>query len=77
MPDGAVKSASVEATGNTSDSTTTSTDILGIGGKAVGVVVVLSWWMILMTAIYFHTWFEKVSPSALVSVIAWLTTILT
>ena len=27
----------------------------------VGGVGALSWWMILMTATYFHTWFEKVS----------------
>ena len=27
------------------------------------IVVGLSWWMLLMTAIYFHTWFEKVSPN--------------
>ena len=36
-------------------------DGLGLGVKAVLVVVALSLWMILMTAIYFHTWFEKVS----------------
>jgi hypothetical protein len=33
---------------------------LGIGGKFAAVVVGLSVWMLLMTAIYFHTWFEKV-----------------
>ena len=35
-------------------------------GKIVGFsigVILLSWWMLLMTAIYFHTWFEKVSVS--------------
>lgn len=35
---------------------------LGVGiivGFAIGVVL-LSWWMLLMTATYFHTWFEKV-----------------
>jgi len=34
------------------------------GGEGVGAPVVvagLSWWMLLMTAAYFHTWFEKVS----------------
>ncbi|KAL2871149.1 putative inositol phospholipid biosynthesis protein Scs3 [Aspergillus lucknowensis] len=38
----------------------------GSGGEArtwilrfVGVVVGLSWWMLLMTAIWFHTWLEK------------------
>jgi hypothetical protein len=32
---------------------------LGMGGKAVLVVLGLSVWMLLMTAIYFHTWVEK------------------
>lgn len=32
----------------------------GIGAPLV--VAGLSWWMLLMTAAYFHTWFEKVSP---------------
>lgn len=35
-------------------------DALGHGGKVVLAVVGLSAWMLLMTAIYFHTWFEKV-----------------
>lgn len=35
-------------------------DALGHGGKAILGVVGLSAWMLLMTAIYFHTWFEKV-----------------
>lgn len=30
-------------------------------GRFVGVVFGLSWWMLLMTAIWFHTWLEKVS----------------
>lgn len=33
-----------------------------IQGLSVPLVVAgLSWWMLLMTAAYFHTWFEKVS----------------
>ena len=32
---------------------------LGIGIKAALGVATLSWWMLLMTAAYFHTWFEK------------------
>ncbi|EDO65004.2 hypothetical protein GE21DRAFT_4958 [Neurospora crassa] len=36
-------------------------DALGHGGKVVFVVVGLSAWMLLMTAIYFHTWFEKLT----------------
>lgn len=31
-----------------------------LGTIAPSVVVGLSWWMLLMTAAYFHTWFEKV-----------------
>ncbi|KAK3399181.1 inositol phospholipid synthesis and fat-storage-inducing TM-domain-containing protein [Sordaria brevicollis] len=36
-------------------------DALGHGGKVVLGVVGLSAWMLLMTAIYFHTWFEKLT----------------
>lgn len=36
-------------------------DALGHGGTAVLAVVGLSVWMLLMTAIYFHTWFEKLT----------------
>ena len=32
---------------------------LGIGIKVALLVAGLSWWMLLMTAAYFHTWFEK------------------
>lgn len=32
---------------------------LGIGIKVALSVAGLSWWMLLMTAAYFHTWFEK------------------
>jgi hypothetical protein len=38
-------------------------EALGHGGKLAAVVVGLCGWMLLMTAIYFHTWFEKVSIS--------------
>ena len=34
---------------------------LGIGIKGSLVVAGLSWWMLLMTAAYFHTWFEKLT----------------
>lgn len=33
----------------------------GSGVGAPVVVAGLSWWMLLMTAAYFHTWFEKVN----------------
>ena len=32
---------------------------LGLGVQAALGVAGLSWWMLLMTAAYFHTWFEK------------------
>lgn len=32
---------------------------LGVGVQLALAVAVLSWWMLLMTAAYFHTWFEK------------------
>lgn len=61
MHDGAVKSAAVEGRRADVDASTgTAGDALGLGGKIAGGVVVLSWWMILMTAIFFHTWVEKV-----------------
>lgn len=40
-------------------------DTDGKGGVSAPLVVAgLSWWMLLMTAAYFHTWFEKVSQLA-------------
>ena len=57
MPDGAVKSAEVEGERVSG----AAEDALGIGGKFAAAVVVLSTWMLLMTAIYFHTWFEKLT----------------
>lgn len=34
---------------------------MGVGIQVSLVVAVLSWWMLLMTAAYFHTWFEKLT----------------
>lgn len=64
MSDGAVKGAAVEAP-LFSDSgkrrvAVSAWGALGVGGKFAGAVVGVSWWMLLMTAIFFHTWFEKV-----------------
>lgn len=60
MHDGAVKGAGVEADTGMATRVRPGDDALGFGGKAVAVVVGLNCWMLLMTAIYFHTWFEKV-----------------
>lgn len=63
MPDGAVKSAVVEAdrlAEAVEHRVTSAWDALGLGGKVACGVVGLSGWMLLMTAIFFHTWIEKV-----------------
>lgn len=57
MGDGAVKNAEVEASITKDVAAETSWDI---GVKVVLGVAGLSIWMLLMTAAYFHTWFEKV-----------------
>ncbi|KAF4631084.1 hypothetical protein G7Y89_g7051 [Cudoniella acicularis] len=58
MQDGAIKSAGVEAQveGN---STTETAGQLTLGSKVVLGVGALMCYMLLMTAAYFHTWFEK------------------
>lgn len=66
MHDGAIKSASVEGERGHSDGEEggrprNAWDALALGGKVAGAVFVLSLWMILMTAIFFHTWIEKLT----------------
>ncbi|ROV99131.1 hypothetical protein VMCG_06570 [Cytospora schulzeri] len=64
MHDGAVKSAAVESERYieaVEGRVVTAWEALGLGGKVAGAVVAMSWWMILMTAIYFHTWIEKLT----------------
>ncbi|RKU47820.1 hypothetical protein DL546_007784 [Coniochaeta pulveracea] len=63
MGDGAVKGAGVEA-GMGGVGRSGAQGAYGIGGRVVLGVVGLSLWMVLMTAIYFHTWFEKASGLA-------------
>ncbi|KAI8246161.1 FIT family protein scs3 [Colletotrichum sp. SAR 10_96] len=62
MTDGATKTATVEAQGLQGEPVPG--DALGLGGKFAVGVIGLSSWMLLMTAIYFHTWFEKVTGLA-------------
>ncbi|KAH7162261.1 inositol phospholipid synthesis and fat-storage-inducing TM-domain-containing protein [Dactylonectria estremocensis] len=57
MTDGALKSANVEAEESAGQGAGKSD--LGLGTKFALGVMGLSIWMLLMTAIYFHTWFEK------------------
>ncbi|KAK8064691.1 hypothetical protein PG994_007329 [Apiospora phragmitis] len=60
MGDGAVKGAGVVAEKSEGQEDTTDAHrTLGLGGRFALVVVGLCLWMLLMTAIYFHTWFEK------------------
>ena len=58
MNDGAVKSAQVEAQ---VEGASVSEEQWTLGAKVVLGVAGLSLYMLLMTAAYFHTWFEKVS----------------
>lgn len=60
MHDGAVKSAEVEADRRDGAPGGGASGV-GVGAKFAGTVVAMSWWMILMTAVYFHTWFEKLT----------------
>ncbi|WXC62014.1 hypothetical protein SNK03_007881 [Fusarium graminearum] len=57
MSDGALKNANVEADHAIGEGA--GEPALGLGGKFAVGVMGLSSWMLLMTAIYFHTWFEK------------------
>lgn len=65
MSDGAVKSVDVEADDLWEKSLLGTQEgwleVLGLGGKITLGVVGLSLWMLLMTAIFFHTWFEKLT----------------
>lgn len=74
MPDGALKSAGVEAAAPAGQGE--GRLALGPGGKAALAVMALNLWMLLMTAIYFHTWFEKVSTGLSVHSTAFELTIL-
>ncbi|KAI0851073.1 inositol phospholipid synthesis and fat-storage-inducing TM-domain-containing protein [Daldinia vernicosa] len=58
MADGAVKGASVEAE---NVEPVEGEGVLGFGGRFVLGVVVACLWMLLMTAMYFHTWPEKLT----------------
>lgn len=63
MGDGAVKGVDVEAdrTERRRGMDDGTAAALGFGGRFVAGVVAVSMWMFLMTAIYFHTWFEKLT----------------
>jgi len=76
MHDGAVKGAAVEGEphGRREEVVVSTLEALGKGGSFAAAIAGLCGWMLLMTAIYFHTWFEKVSLSLFVlSLLARLT----
>lgn len=56
---GLIRSATIEA--QTDEIQVGEPKELGIGIKVALGVAGLSWWMLLMTAAYFHTWFEKLT----------------
>ena len=58
--DGLIRNASLETEASSSAAVGGRRE-LGLGIKAALAVAGLSWWMLLMTAAYFHTWFEKVT----------------
>ncbi|KAL7943532.1 alpha-galactosidase [Trichoderma barbatum] len=59
VSDGTVKSASIES--ETAIGEGTGEPVFNVGGKTAIGVMSLNLWMLLMTAIYFHTWFEKLT----------------
>lgn len=46
--------------------------VTGLGTKFAIGVVALSWWMLLMTAAFFHTWFEKFTGLVVALLGIWL-----
>lgn len=67
MRDGSIKRASTEMIPEAGEERETVDT--GLGVKIALGVVALSWWMLLMTAAYFHTWLEK-STGLLVAFLA-------
>lgn len=59
--DGLTRNAALEIEPSHEKSAEQARQELGLGIKTALTVAVLSWWMLLMTAAYFHTWFEKVT----------------
>lgn len=59
LADGTMQSAAVETEDTAKGNNMHVPARLGVGVKAALGVAGLSWWMLLMTAAYFHTWFEK------------------
>ncbi|EMD00549.1 hypothetical protein BAUCODRAFT_172950 [Baudoinia panamericana UAMH 10762] len=58
-PDGLVRSAAVETDAKEGGASDEKPKEAAVGLRVALVVASMSWWMLLMTAAYFHTWFEK------------------
>lgn len=67
MDDGKVRTAAAEAMAE--NAYPVGERDMGVGVKAALAVMGLSWWMLLMTAAFFHTWFEKFTGL----LVAWIT----
>ncbi|KAF1994694.1 hypothetical protein P154DRAFT_526867 [Amniculicola lignicola CBS 123094] len=61
LDDGKVASVSVEKSREHEKKITDEEENVRSGVKVALVVLGLMWWMLLMTAAYFHTWFEKLT----------------
>ncbi|GAW22272.1 hypothetical protein ANO14919_118080 [Xylariales sp. No.14919] len=72
MGDGAFKGAGVES----NHAAAAHERHLGVGGKFALSIIGLSLWMLLMTAIYFHTWFEKLTGLLVASMAVYIVYIL-
>ncbi|KAF4303635.1 Fat storage-inducing transmembrane protein [Botryosphaeria dothidea] len=59
MSDGKTRTAGAEAQRESHAYSAADEKDPGLGVKASLAVMALSWWMLLMTAAFFHTWFEK------------------
>lgn len=62
VKDGLVRSASAETAAVDGQAAKGNVEVpksLGVGVKLALGVAAMNWWMLLMTAAYFHTWFEK------------------
>jgi len=72
MSDGRIVSASVETQGGEKQAAKERSEVTKLGVKVIVAVVGLSWWMLLMTAAFFHTWSEKLSGLIVAFLGVWL-----
>ena len=73
--DGLVRSAAIETVDEPAQGQGKNMKIpeeTSLGVKAALGVAGMSWWMLLMTAAYFHTWFEKFTGLAVAFTAVWM-----